>query len=77
MAKSAFEKWEKKIGHIALYGRNRDEYLFNEGRETGQLESLQGALSKCQATKLAGDYYLTRVISEETIEAEIKRIKGS
>lgn len=68
-AKSAFEKWYNKHG-IAFN-------LNNIAAELAWLAALRWALSKCQATKLAGDYYLTRVISEETIEAEIKKIKGS
>ena len=76
MAKSAFEKWEKKIGHIALYGRNRDEYLFNEGRETGRLDGLEWVLRQKTAIDI-GRGETVSIIDDDKIKAEIKKIKGS
>ena len=46
------------------------EAAFNAGR----LNALQWAVDKAEAVKLSGNYYLTRVISEEIIKAEIKKM---
>lgn len=66
--KSEFEKWWNKKGVISG--------SYETASEKAWLAALQWALSKCQAVKLAGDYYLNRVISEETVDAEIKKLKS-